>query len=99
MGCCVDLKGRDITEMCDSATEVSYQTVRKRLGKGLMKFAESMGYGRQARAEGAAFSCPTIVMCATKADTRASRVITSTTVASVCICQSMIVRRETEVVL
>jgi hypothetical protein len=39
---------------------------------------------RQGRAEaGAAFSCPTIVMCGTtRADTRASRVITSTIVAS-----------------
>lgn len=44
VGCCVDLKGRDITEMCDKATEVSYQTIRKRLGKALMEFAESMGY-------------------------------------------------------
>lgn len=44
VGCCVDLKGRDITEMCDGATEVSYQTIRKRLGKALMKFAASMGY-------------------------------------------------------
>ena len=44
IGCCVDLKGHDITEMCDCATEVSYQTVRKRLGKALMKFAASMGY-------------------------------------------------------
>ena len=44
VGCCVDLKGCDITEMCDGATEVSYRTVRKRLGKALMKFAASMGY-------------------------------------------------------
>ena len=44
VGCCVDLKGRDITEMCDKATEVSYQTIRKRLGKALMEFAGSMGY-------------------------------------------------------
>jgi len=44
VGCCVDLKGRDITEMCDCATEVSYQTVRKRLGEALMNFAASMGY-------------------------------------------------------
>lgn len=44
VGCCVDLKGRDISEMCDGATEVSYKTIRKRLGKALMKFAASMGY-------------------------------------------------------